>query len=330
MSRASVNDDEAGRQSSLWLDTDDDQQSTVDWKIPAKQQIKVADLQLVDALLSHLSHNASEERAIRIRRVMAAIDANEPSPITDITDPRYSYWTSTVAIAASLLVAFSLFWAQFVEESRANVILRKVGEVTLEKTDRIYHFRRNPSNSDAQQRIEGKLYLRGRDGFALSCGDVVLGRRGDEYWLVPNRGEVVLAEDFEWIVTDSEQRANELELLKHLSVDSRQVSIMQLSAVVELMQHDYDVTLGGQEHRDQSIDAIVGTLREDASTLPDKISLWADATSRVIHRAEFNWGPHDTLILELAPVERVPADWYEHEAHHDDQRVVRRISPDSP
>ena len=326
MSEASTND-ESGRQCSLWLDVDDHQQATVDWEIPAEQHIRVADLQLVDALLSQLSPNARQERSVRIRRVMASIDTNEPSRQTDA---RYSHWKSTVAIAASLLIAVSIFWVEFVAESRADVILRKVGEVTLEKTDRVYHVRRKTSNLEAPQEIEGKLYLRGRDGFALGCGDVILGRYGDEYWFVPKRGEVVLAENFEWIVADSEQRANELELLKHLSVDSRHVSIMQLSTVVELMRDDYDVTLGSQGRHDQSVDAIVGTLRDGASTLPDTIRLWADVTSRVIHRAEFSWRSDETLILELAPMERVPANWYEHETHHDVQRVVRRISSDPP
>lgn len=341
--------DNASRYSSLWLDVDDEERSAnksqsppealdertnslgegdsargpmLPSQLPDDQRSRIADLQLVDALLSGLSPSARERREVRIERVMAAVHADLPSP-PPVGRP--VSWKPAIAIAVALLVALGLFWDRASRASRASVILREIGETTLEKVDRVYTLLRDGSASDTGSQVEGKLYLRGRDGFVLVCGDVVLGRSGGQYWLVPKQGPVVLSDSFQWMVSDSERRAGELALLKQLAVDSRRMSIMQLSAVVQLMRHDYELEVYRQQHAGRAIDAIVGTLRRDRRHLPDTISLWADADTRIIERAQFAWGPGNTLTLQLTHAERLPGNWYEHAAHHDGQRGVRHV-----
>ena len=321
------NHDDVNLHSSAWLD-DDDGTPPIDSKLSADDQARIADLQLIDALLSDLSHGENDERATRIRRAMAAIEASEPSAQPKRQNAKLG--KSAMAIAASLLLVLSLAWSQFSGESRANAILREIRDVTLESVDRVYDLRRYTSDSDEDQKVAAKLYLRGRDGFVLHGGDVVLGRNGDEFWLVPNQGNVLVAESFRWMVAETERSISELELLKQLSNDSRRVPIMQLSAVVELMKDDYDVSLGSSTADSRESDrehAIVGILQNKSANLPRKISLWADANSNIIRRAEFTWGPGNTMSLELTPAEDLPMKWYTHDAHHDGQRLVKRVKP---
>ena len=86
-----------------------------------------------------------------------------------------------------------------------------------------------------------------------------LGRNAQEYWLVDNNENVVIADNFQWMVAASERDQLELELLKELSVDSREVPLMQLSSVTQLMQHDYDIVLQGDvRDGDERVDKITG------------------------------------------------------------------------
>jgi hypothetical protein len=319
--------EEADRRTSQWLDTDAaGGQPFSESPLPVDQQdqVRVADLRLVDALLVYLSGHAPEQQEERIRRVMQAINDLPPS----IPSKRQlRRWPSAVAIAATLMVAVGLVWSQFVQHTRATEVLREIGQSAMERIDRKYDLRRDVPRDGATQQLDGELYLRGRDGFVLLCGTVVLGRSGDEYWLVDKSGDVVVAESFEWMVAKSERGRRELELLKALSVDSRQVPLMQLSSVVELMQHDYEVALRSDgNHRGQPVDEIVGTLRNAASELPDRICIWSDKDSRIIRRAELSWGLANTLVFELAPATDIPANWYQHQAHHAGQRPVRRVT----
>ena len=95
--------------------------------------------------------------------------------------------------------------------------------------------------------------------------------------------------------------------------------------LAELMKGDYSVTLHTEEISGRTEHAIVGSLRATSANLPSKISLWADASTNIIRRAEFGWGLDNTLSLELTPMEQVPIEWYSHESHHDQQRGVKQI-----
>ena len=146
MSRES-NNDEVSRQSSAWLDTDDEQRSPK-CELSTDEQIHIADLQWVDALLSNLSSRATDQRDARVRRVMLDVEANEPTPLPKRQFVRIK---SAIAIAATLLVALSLIWTQFNRESHASVVLREIGEATLGKVDRIYNLRRDKAKPAVKQ-----------------------------------------------------------------------------------------------------------------------------------------------------------------------------------
>jgi len=294
--------------------------------------LHAAELRLIDGLLWSISDEAARDREGRIRRVMDAID-DRPDVFGRRARPRR--WRSLVAVAACLTAACALFWIQFSQESRADDVLLEIGRVSSERIDRVYSFRRVLPTSGGADRHEGRLYLRGCDGFVITCGDVALGRNGDELWFVPRDGPVVVAEDFQWLVGESEHEQLEIELLNVLAIDSRILPLVQLSSAVELMRHDYDVALDADVLEGGRVDVLVGTLRDETKDLPDTIRLWSDRDSRIIRRAELQWrrpqeqSPANSVVLELTSAKGVGADWYNHEAHHLPGRQLHRISSGS-
>lgn len=302
------------------------------WAPDERDPVRAAELHLIDALLSSMSAGAVDEREARIRRVMDAID---DGPAATGGPTRSRRWQPLVAVAACLMVACMLSWLQLSRESRASEVLLEIGRVSLEKIDRVYRFRRVVAASGQPDQREGRLYLRGCEGFVIVYGDVVLGRNTDEFWFVAPNGPVVVADDFEWLVGDSDRERLELELLNVLSIDSRSLPLVQLSSAVELMQHDYEVALEEDTRHGKRVDLLVGELRDGGADLPSTIRLWSDKDSRIIQRAELEWGrPLDrsqagAVVLELMAAQRVPAGWYEHQAHHSSDRPLRRISSGS-
>ena len=206
--------DELVRDSSRWLDSDGDHDrlsheltGETEPVLDAREELYVADLQVVDALLCSMSTQAVSERTARVRRVMQAIE--KPTPAAP-TGRRNRRWQTGIAIAASVLVMFGLLWLQSSKESRASEVLREIGRVSLELQDRVYTMYHTDTRSGAEPHCDGSLYLRGCDGFVVVCGDVVLGGNADECWFVPSSGSVVVAEDFDWIVGSSVQEQREL------------------------------------------------------------------------------------------------------------------------
>ena len=322
--------DEADRQSSSWLDRDDrppemdspdgaglDQQ-------PAQHYL--ADVLLVDALLASMSDGAVDEQAARIGRVLDAIHDSTPA----LWRPaRLAYWSSLAALAACLLIAVALSWTQFGQHTMAKELLSAVHKVSLEVTDRVYSIRRVVSTSADLPLPQGRLYLRGREGFVITWSDVVLGRNGDEFWLVAPDGHVTLSGNFDWIDAGSTRDEVGLRVVQELSLQSRHIPLMQLASVAELMGHDYDVKWSRGQLEGRRVDLLVGYRQTAASELPETIQLWSDVDSQVIQRAELGWGRDNAIVLELEPAEPIAADWYSYQAHGDAHRSVRRI-PSGP
>lgn len=330
--------EELARYTSEWLDRDDGDgagqpRQPFRGTLDESAEARIADLQVVDALLASQSPRAADEREARIARVVRAI--REPArPARPATARRPRAWRTGLAVAATLLVSCGLLWLLSSGESRASVVLREIGRVSLEPHDRVYTLRHVGSRPGERPQREGSLYLRGREGLVVACDEGILGSNAAECWFVPPSGPVVVAESFDWIISSSIHEKRELELLKAISVESRRAPLVQLSAVVALMRQAYDVALesatgpGGDPE-----EVLVGRLRpRGASDLPDTIRIWSRADSRIIHRAEFSWGSAEALtsrlVLELTERGPVPSDWYTHERHHPADRPVRRISPD--
>ncbi len=327
--------EEVDRRTGSWLDGDSEEPAAADPDLPLdeKSLARVADLQLVEILLGSLSDETREDETQRIRRVMDAIQNSET--VSDRRSSPAYRWPSLVGLALSLLVIFGLYSVRFLEKSRADVLLPRISEVAHQNVDRVYNMHRTSQSAEGpREEFRGRLYLRGIEGFVITCGDVVLGRNADDFWFVPSSGEVIVADDFAWMIAGSAEEEHELGLLRDLSVESSRVPLMQLTSVIQLMQHDYDVTLNTGVYRGQrQVDELAGTRKGASGGLPDTIRLWSGTDSQVIYAAKLSWGEEDdsqqnTLVFELLePPEPggVSSDWYNHEVHHSADRPLRRV-----
>jgi hypothetical protein len=296
------------------------------------ESLMAADLSLIDALLTSLSVTAGVEREHRVRRVLAALD--EPSrhtwrgfgPVRWATPAR---WVTALAVAAAFLVAISIFWAQVSRHSLADDVLSAVNKACSTPIDRIYTIRRAVPGLDGSRLPRGRLYLRGREGLVITWGNVVLGRRGDQFWLVVDGKQVTLSDSFYWIDASSAGDQVGIGILQELSFESQYVPLMQLAAVAEMMQHDYDVSLSQAVLDGDTMDFLVGRRRAvaeaETANLPREIRLWAEVPSYMIRRAELVWAAENAIVLESVPAETVTVDWYDYPAHCDSAPVVRWI-----
>jgi hypothetical protein len=326
MSHHTCNHD-ADRQSSAWVDQDGDSPGSdnVDDRLAEADnrfQQHLADLLLINALLTNLAEGSGDEREMRFQRVMRAVDEPAPSPRTRL---RLRGWPTLLALAASLLIVVGVTLIQSGKNSLADEVLIAVHQASSEAINRVYAIQRLRSADDEREPIHGRLYLRGRIGFVVTCGDVALGRNADQFWLVTPDEQVILSDDFDWIDADWTTDELSLRFVQGLSQESRHFSLMELPSVARLMQSDYDVTLARGQLRDRTVDLLVGQRRSTRSELPETIQLWSKTDSRVVQRVELRYGNGNTITMAIEPNLTVPADWYSYHAHCGDDPQVRRI-----
>ena len=314
-------DADVGAKRSAWLDEDQPARSPVSQTSDGDSR-RVADLQLVDALLGNLAIDSVDERERRIQRVMDRVSVES---VGAVKAPKHN-WTSILAIAASLMVVGSLAWSFLGRVSHASVVLQKITERAAENTDRVYVLTRGSGSAVGDQSSVGKLFLRGREGFALKSGPYVLGRNRHEFWLVPKHGDVLVADQVQWIVRESERLRGEVALLRQLSADSARVPIMHLPAVLDLLKQDYRLTLERVEIDGSNTHSIKGTRKKAIGNLPNRIELHADFQSMIVRHARVSWEEKRMLAFELVPHETLPNNWYSPEAHYQGDRQKRRIT----
>lgn len=290
----------------------------------------IADQQLVDALLQSLAHSDRNDTSDRVRRVMDAISAEAPSPAT--RPHRAARIWSIVSLAACLLIACTLLVMKSNNESRASEILAEIRQVSLADTDRIYQVSHSNSQQDAPFDYLGKLYLRGTTGFVVQVDDFAAGRYGDEYWVVPPAGDILVAKNLNWLNSPSARDMLELELLKDLSVTSHRAPLMQVSTIVELIEGDYTVVVHrGTKDGLRRLDELNATRHSADTELPPSIRLWFDAESKIVYTVELTWSSVEgkplrhSVRFALAPTENVADVWYQHTAHHAADRPVRHV-----
>lgn len=302
----------------------------------ADEQVRrhIADQQLVDAILRSLGNVDRDDTSRRVRRVMAAIAADHPSPAT--SKHRVARMWSLVGLAACLLVACTLLVMKSANESRATEILAQIRQVSLADTDRSYYLFHSNSQHDAPFEFLGKLYLRGTTGFVVEVKNYAVGRNGDEYWVVPAKGPVILAHDFNWLNSPSARDMLELELLKDLSVTSHRAPLVQLSTIVESIAGVYDFGIHrGTYEGTHRLDELRAARRGLNAELPASIRLWFDSETKIIHTVELTWSVVEgrplrhSVRLTLAPAENVADEWYQHAAHHAPDRPIRRVDADA-
>lgn len=328
---------DAAQHCDRWLDADavpQDDDGAPGRDADERTRRYVADQQLVDALLRTLGTDDRPANSVRVRRVMDAIRAESPELAFH---RRTTRMLSLVGIAACALIAGTLLLLNSARELRASEILAKIAEASLANTDRIYRVYHSSAERDDASEYLGKLYLRGTTGFVVQVDDYAFGRNGNQYWVVPPAGSVIVANDFSWLNSPASREMLELELLKDLSVTSRRTPLVQLSTILKLIEEDYDIHVraGGPDTGAQ-LDTLTATRRPADENLPASIRLSFDPETKVVHTVDLTWNIdrgkslRHNLRFALAPAEPVADDWYQHSAHYSGERAVELVSAPAP
>lgn len=300
---------------SEWLDR-------ADTSSPRESLERIARWQLLHALLSFALRSARENHDARIHSVLQAIDEERAATAQPIIRSR-SRWMSLLATAAILMLAVGL-WLAFGSPPSAYAVVRSAQQQAAQVIDRVYRVRLQPRLASMPSR-EGTLYVRGGEKLAYKHPTLLgeslwLGTNGNEGWLVPPHGPVLVREDPYYLKLWQNEQGEQLPFL-------------QLTTVLERMQQGYDLEILPPDNDPQQtikLTHVRGTRRAGESG-PQQIDMWADTRNGNAQRMLFTF-ERDSLVLpffqvsfELMNDQSVASDWYEHRAHHGEERPVVRI-----
>lgn len=174
------------------------------------------------------------------------------------------------------------------------------------------------------------LFVQQRD-FAICAtprigkGEVWLGGRGTERWIVPRIGPVLVGEE---AVFDRSLLSDRVYSTPFLSV----------ATILERMKRGYELSFSGNVglvEGDSTVicDKVVGTkLRRTRLAFPDQIEIWTDPETGFARRIALRWseGNKESRWIEataqLVGTPELPTDFFQHGAHHDMHRTVERLS----
>ena len=173
-----------------------------------------------------------------------------------------------------------------------------------------------------------RLFVKQRD-FAISrsrlfgSGEVWMGGSGDTRWLVPGIGPVLVGGR---------------DLLRK-QLPGKQIvetPFMSVARILERTRRFYDLAHQPQvslRMGDRLITCqhIVGTrIQTNQTTIPQQVEVWADVNTGFAQRVRLSWKGDDKsrwleATAELVGTPSLPADFFEHTAHHDaDRRVIQK------
>lgn len=295
---------------------------------PPDDRFAEADDALLEELLRQSLHGGSAGRDARVDRVMAGLDDSRVVPSEAATQ---AAWRRTLAYRLASLAALVLIavfaWGSGGADAQATVL--RCLEQATQFGVRCYHqttVLRRPLVGEVTR--ESELYVDGADRFVMrrdapfGGGEIWLGSDGEQYWLVPPRGPVVLKESqtlpgwFERREFSDDPPMELATMLRRLSVHYD----------LEQTPDESIATPAGDAHCEH----IVGRVQADAPLrLPATIELWADHDSGLARRMVLDWqlAPTDRgrarVTIELAPTPELPDDWFEYSGHTDRQPVRR-------
>lgn len=233
-------------------------------------------------------------------------------------------WASAIFVimASVLMIGFLAMWPA---ESNATEILHEVIASTETNVDRQYSI-----ETTGRLKLNAMLWVQGGDRFVLRLrallpvGDeyVWVGSNGSEFWLVPALGPVLKGRHPDWLLAQLQGR-HQLSL-----------PILQLSTVTRRLESRYTTP---ELINDTSDMKHLVTEQKSPATewLPHRVEIFSK--SRIINKLQLLWkvkpGGDAPFQMNLALQQQttMPADWYEHSAHHAaSRRVLSAQENDSP
>ena len=301
-----------------------------------------ADVQMLESLLRQAMQPEPDAQEARIKDVLRRLDEQTPvrtqhnRPSTARVRKRASRVWCWLALAAtaSLLLAVGLWW-QANSPQRAFALVQKSLESEAEAGARQYSVMavvHLPVLGRTERVAE--LYVDRAERFALRrlaaplLGEVWIGGNEREKWIVPPLGPILVGD---------------AQMLQNWMADEKDLPTpyLHLTTVLHLMSQSYDLemlsdtSLALPDQPDQTVRCrrVRGILRDATWGPPSTIDLWADHDTGIVRRLILDWQlrpgqfGRSKVSIELVGREEMPRDWFEHSAHHGEDRPVLRVPP---
>lgn len=314
---------------------DNPQASLDEANLPSEDRRRLADQFWLHALLLQvLSPREAAAREARIDRVMTAIrheTATTTVPASAATARRS--WIATLVSLAAMIVLGVVFLAPQAGPKTALAAVEQSLRAAAEDVDRQYRLALTRANGATLAPII--LTVRGARRFVweqpVPLGTLRVGSNGEEYWMVPVVGPVIVAAEGSLIE-------------RLLSEKQLSTPILTLTTALEWLRDRYDLELLAEEDLAQAADAsrtvrcvhLRGRLRNGGDGLqPKEIEIWSDRDSGVVQRMTLAWPAATRFGLERAEIRlqatpsNLPENWYDHAAHHGGRRIVIRRPVDA-
>ena len=287
---------------------------------------RITDLFALHALLErvHADPNQTEQR---IRRVLSNLDADpsltEPAtiPLPMRSRARRRWLVTGLSMAAAIGGIAMLFLFSGITPTAQAALARAI-EAANQLVDRSYRVVIQPARGPRGP-ISCELFVRGGTELALSypallMGNIWLGYDGQQAWIAPPRGPILVSTDPKL-------------LSARLPDDELDMELLSVSTILARLRDHYSLELLPGERLEQDDPApwqrLRGTRRPDHVLGPTTIDLWADPSTGVVRRLVLLWpqtvrGQARRITFDLTGEAPMPADWYGHNAHHGPGRVV--------
>lgn len=271
----------------------------------------------LDGLLRRLHDPDEEGREARIKSALARIE--KPRLRLLLRSHRIA------SLAAAILLSTGVMWLLLdATAPTAQAAVEKALEAARVAADRLYDVIIERS-LPGPPRIEASLFVHGGEKFVVEIpgmpgGTVWAGSNGTVTWLIPALPllPVLVSEDPRLL--DVWMRRQNVQL-----------PFLQVTRVLERMQVYYDLEFSGGEPDSEGRVSILGKRREDDPLLPAEIQLQADPESGTVLDLMLRFGgdgplptPRSMRFVLVDELPRPPG-WYEHPAHHDQGRRIRRF-----
>lgn len=318
-----------------WLDTPaQDVQSAEHWS--SRDRLRAADIQLIHSLLQQSLRTDAVAKERRILRVTARVRelASDVSPTAVPERRTRRQWWAPAAVAAAIVLVAVAFRASEPRQTALATVTASLQDAHVE-TDRHYRVQLEWAGPMAGARqVPADLWVRGDQRYVLKyqgpLGDFIIGTNGQEHWIVPAVGPVILGNKpglLEQAVLGDQLSSPDLVITTILDRMTKSYVLTMLPEV-DLKTAEGQLTV--------RCNHVTGQRQSAADALsPDRIELWSARNSGVAQRLQLQWmTPTGDRGLRMVTFELqnqdqpVTSDWFEHATHHaSDRCVIQREAP---
>lgn len=329
-----------------WLE--DGPQPLADTDSPSVEQDetgrrRLAELQLLHGLLSHLHDQDAIAREARVQKVLHALNAPanvlpfpaQPAPAARRPGrSRVRRILSVLASSAAVLLVVLLAWKMSGGNPAYAVMTQAISAAGQER-DRTYHVVDRWGRPELTR--EATLYVRG-DQFVFRpqrplIPGLLLGSDGRQGWAVRALGPVLVTDD-----PLAFYRVMAWGLLPRRADDpppeQKALPLLQLRTLLERLGRSYRLELLAAESLPELSSVAYKHLRaqrqENVVGGSEVVDLWVHPDTGVLGRIRFQTTTlrgERVVTLDLVSEEPLASNWYEHSAHHASGRPVKHWLP---